>query len=109
MEDSSAVSSDDDSSSFEEENGSTDISSGEGTGDETDASRKEQKEIENMIRKETKYVWLWRVVVAVILALTAAAVATTTNIFLSRDEMEDFETGVSVLGLLSYSNVTRLP
>jgi hypothetical protein len=63
--------------------------------DEDESSRDEEKEIQKIIRKETKDVLLWREIVTGMLVITAALVTVTAYIFLSREELDDFKSGVS--------------
>lgn len=69
--------------------------------DDSDESRDEVKEVENATRSETVRLRLWRVVVTVVLLLTALAVTLTTYSLLKREQKERFETAVSQVSVFS--------
>ena len=64
----------------------------------SDESRDEVKEVEKATRAETNRLRLWRIVVTVVLLLTALAVTLTTYKLLQHQEHKSFETAVSKLG-----------
>jgi hypothetical protein len=62
--------------------------------DESD--RDEVKEVRKLSYKDTTRIRLWRLVVTVVLLLTACAVTFTTYTFLQRQEHENFVTAVRI-------------
>jgi hypothetical protein len=61
----------------------------------TETTRDETKEINNMLRKESKDVRMWREIVTGMLVITASLVTIATYIVLSREEVDAFNNGVS--------------
>lgn len=96
-EDSSSEDASGDDSSFDDE-GSFSETNGEDEDKSSAASENsvnETEEINNMLRKESKDVLMWREIVTGMLVITAALVTITTYVLLSRQEVDVFTNGVS--------------
>jgi hypothetical protein len=72
--------------------------------DESD--RDEVKEVRKLSYKDTTRIRLWRLVVTVVLLLTACAVTFTTYTFLQQQEHENFVTAVRIYNGIYVSNAT---
>lgn len=64
----------------------------------------ERKEMQQLVHKENADVDMWREIVTGMLVITAALVTVTAYIYLSREEVDDFKTGVRPWLLDSYRN-----
>ena len=58
------------------------------------------KDVVKTIRKESKDVDMWREIVTGMLVITAAMVTVTTYVLLSRQEVQEFASGVSMLEMI---------
>jgi hypothetical protein len=66
--------------------------------------RDEVNEVRKMSSKDTSRIFIWRVVVTLVLMLTAFAVTFATYTFLQRQEHENFKTAVRCVQLLIFSS-----
>lgn len=89
------------SNSYSEESSSENVggigssSNSEDTSNSQTSTNHHQDEIRRLIQNETKGVIMWRYVVTAIMVITACFVSVSTYIFLSREETDTFERGVS--------------
>jgi hypothetical protein len=70
--------------------------SSSGVVSEAEPERDEVREVENMARKDTSRVRMWRFAVTGVLTLTAVAVTVITYRFLIEEQQNNFDTAVSV-------------
>jgi hypothetical protein len=72
--------------------------------EEEDVDRDEVNEVRKMSSKDTSRIFIWRVVVTLVLLLTAFTVTFASFTFLQRQEHENFKTAVSCAHLLLVKN-----
>ena len=65
--------------------------------EESESDRDEVEEVRRMSSKDTSRILFWRVMVTMVLLLTAFAVTFTTYTFLAKQEKENFEIAVSFI------------
>lgn len=69
-------------------------SHGAGVGDLEEENK--ECEVKKLAQNETKQIWIWKVLVVMLIILTAAMVSAGSYIFLERNEEEHFEDSVSI-------------
>ena len=82
------------------------VATGKSSNHEYEEGRDEVKEIHKMSRRETQLIRTWRVILLVMLVITAAAVSSITYVLLRKEEHAAYKATVRFLSMCTHDSTT---